>query len=238
MLNVQRQVQRNRPLVTLIVLVLLCLISLGTGTQSTIIHRGVKRVIEFTTYPVLKVQHWASGSLSAAYTYVVAAGQMRRENSQLHEEVIKLREALASGREVESQNRRLREDLNFVRDATRFEVVPAAVLVSFIQGHEPGVLLTKRTAHLNKHAGQVSFPGGRIDPGDASPEAAALVQPPAEQAAMAPGTVLQVVPNVGLVVATGGCPLLLRGAQLEGKGAAHGGPLLQQLQASAGDRLG
>lgn len=71
-----------------------------------------------------------------------------------------------------------------------------------------------------------------------SPEAAALVQPPAEPAAMAPGTVLQVVPNVGVVVATGGCPLLLRGAQLEGKGAAHGGPLLQQLQASAGDRLG
>ena len=71
-----------------------------------------------------------------------------------------------------------------------------------------------------------------------SPEAAALVQPPAEPAAVAPGTVLQVVPNVGVVVATGGCPLLLRGAQLEGKGAAHGGPLLQQLQASAGDRLG
>ena len=58
-------------------------------------------------------------------------------------------------------------------------LVPAAVLVSFLQGHGrrnsgSGVLLTKRTAHLNKHAGQVSFPGGRIDPGDASPEAAAL----------------------------------------------------------------
>ena len=53
-------------------------------------------------------------------------------------------------------------------------LVPAAVLVSFLQGRERGVLLTKRTAHLNKHAGQVSFPGGRIDPGDGSPEAAAL----------------------------------------------------------------
>lgn len=52
--------------------------------------------------------------------------------------------------------------------------VPAAVLVPFILGAAPSLLLTKRTAHLNKHAGQVSFPGGRIDPGDAGAEAAAL----------------------------------------------------------------
>jgi methionyl-tRNA formyltransferase len=73
-----------------------------------------------------------------------------------------------------------------------------------------------------------------------SPEATALVQPSpaAGAAAPAPGTVLQVVANTGLVVATGGCPLLLREAQLEGKGAASGGPLLQQLQASPGERLG
>lgn len=53
-------------------------------------------------------------------------------------------------------------------------LVPAAVLVSLVLGAQPGVLLTKRTAHLKKHAGQVSFPGGRIDPDDASPEFAAL----------------------------------------------------------------
>lgn len=52
--------------------------------------------------------------------------------------------------------------------------IPAAVLVAFVLGPKPGVLLTKRTAHLKKHAGQVSFPGGRIDPTDAHPEAAAL----------------------------------------------------------------
>jgi 8-oxo-dGTP pyrophosphatase MutT (NUDIX family) len=53
-------------------------------------------------------------------------------------------------------------------------LVAAAVLVPFVLGPAPGVLLTKRTPHLSAHAGQVSFPGGRIDPGDASPEAAAL----------------------------------------------------------------
>ena len=52
--------------------------------------------------------------------------------------------------------------------------VPAAVLVPIIIGAHPGILLTKRNAHLNKHGGQVSFPGGRIDAEDADAEAAAL----------------------------------------------------------------
>jgi 8-oxo-dGTP pyrophosphatase MutT (NUDIX family) len=52
--------------------------------------------------------------------------------------------------------------------------VPAAVLVPVILGPSPGILLTKRNAHLAKHAGQVSFPGGRIDADDQDAEAAAL----------------------------------------------------------------
>ena len=52
--------------------------------------------------------------------------------------------------------------------------VPAAVLVPIILRDDPALLLTKRTSHLKKHAGQVSFPGGRIDPGDDNPTAAAL----------------------------------------------------------------
>jgi 8-oxo-dGTP pyrophosphatase MutT (NUDIX family) len=51
---------------------------------------------------------------------------------------------------------------------------PAAVLVPIVDRAEPTVLLTQRTAHLPEHAGQVSFPGGKIDPGDDSPMAAAL----------------------------------------------------------------
>src|ERR1700674_1130929 len=53
-------------------------------------------------------------------------------------------------------------------------LIPAAVLVPIVMGAEPSLLLTRRTSHLTKHAGQVSFPGGRIDPEDANAEAAAL----------------------------------------------------------------
>lgn len=52
--------------------------------------------------------------------------------------------------------------------------VPAAVLVPIVLRPEPGLLLTRRTGHLRHHAGQVAFPGGRIDPCDAGPVAAAL----------------------------------------------------------------
>lgn len=53
-------------------------------------------------------------------------------------------------------------------------MMAAAVLVPVVDRPEPSVLLTVRTAHLRKHAGQVAFPGGRIDPGDDGPIAAAL----------------------------------------------------------------
>lgn len=52
---------------------------------------------------------------------------------------------------------------------------PASVLVPLIE-RENGlnVLLTQRTAHLRDHAGQISFPGGRAEPGDADAIATAL----------------------------------------------------------------
>jgi 8-oxo-dGTP pyrophosphatase MutT (NUDIX family) len=53
-------------------------------------------------------------------------------------------------------------------------LVPAAVLLPVVMSDAPGVLLTKRTSHLSAHAGQVCFPGGRIDREDSGPEAAAL----------------------------------------------------------------
>lgn len=51
---------------------------------------------------------------------------------------------------------------------------PAAVLIAVIDRHEPTVLLTQRTTDLTSHAGQIAFPGGKLDPTDASPLAGAL----------------------------------------------------------------
>ena len=52
---------------------------------------------------------------------------------------------------------------------------PAAVLCGLVE--RPGgvhVILTRRAGHLKDHAGQISFPGGKVDPADPSPQATAL----------------------------------------------------------------
>ena len=55
------------------------------------------------------------------------------------------------------------------------KLIQAAVLVPLVDRADGlTVLLTQRTDHLRDHAGQVSFPGGRLEPNDPSYEAAAL----------------------------------------------------------------
>lgn len=92
-------------------------------------------------------------------------------------------------------------------------LTPAAVLVPLIERPEGlTVLLTQRTAHLHDHAGQISFPGGRIEPDDPDPEAAALREAAEEVGIEAArveligrldfyvtGTGFEVVPIVGLL---------------------------------------
>jgi 8-oxo-dGTP pyrophosphatase MutT (NUDIX family) len=44
--------------------------------------------------------------------------------------------------------------------------VPAAVLIAITDRPQPGVILTVRREHLRTHAGQIAFPGGRLDSGE------------------------------------------------------------------------
>src|SRR5262245_9393523 len=70
--------------------------------------------------------------------------------------------------------RRGDHDLNPDMLPTR-TLVPAAVLVGLVERQEGiNILFTKRTPHLTDHAGQISFPGGRVDATDADAIAAAL----------------------------------------------------------------
>jgi 8-oxo-dGTP pyrophosphatase MutT (NUDIX family) len=54
-------------------------------------------------------------------------------------------------------------------------LVPAAVLVALVESADDvRVLFTRRTDDVSHHAGQISFPGGRVEPGDGDPAACAL----------------------------------------------------------------
>lgn len=90
--------------------------------------------------------------------------------------------------------------------------VHAAVLVPLVMRDRASVLLTQRTAHLKKHAGQISFPGGRAEPEDPDAVATALREAQ-EEVGLAPqrvevlgtlptyttGTGFIVTPVVGLI---------------------------------------
>lgn len=92
-------------------------------------------------------------------------------------------------------------------------LMPAAVLVPVVAyGGGERVILTKRTAHLSNHAGQISFPGGRVDAEDPDVIATALRETEEEIGldrghitvlgaldAYVTGTGFAVVPVVGLV---------------------------------------
>jgi 8-oxo-dGTP pyrophosphatase MutT (NUDIX family) len=81
---------------------------------------------------------------------------------------------LADAAQIALTDLQSRGDFDLNPDAPRPPVPPgglrlASVLVGIID-REPGatVVLTLRSAHLPSHAGQIAFPGGRADPGDAT----------------------------------------------------------------------
>jgi 8-oxo-dGTP pyrophosphatase MutT (NUDIX family) len=100
----------------------------------------------------------------------------------------------------------------FRRPPGAIKLTPAAVLMPIVAKPEPTVLLTQRTETLSRHAGQVSFPGGRVDAADESPLATALRETQ-EETGIAPdfvrvagfmegyetGTGFAILPVVGVV---------------------------------------
>lgn len=125
----------------------------------------------------------------------------------------KLRGTLPVGPEDGAMNGdfALNPEDNFFADIGSFR--PAAVLVPIItRPEEMTVLLTRRPDYMNKHAGQIAFPGGGMDEADKSPVAAALREAE-EEVGLDPATVeivgrldpyrtgtgYQIVPIVGFI---------------------------------------
>ena len=80
-------------------------------------------------------------------------------------------------------------------DALDSNGVAAAVLIAITDRAEPGLILTQRPETMHRHPGQVAFPGGRVDPGDADAIAAALREAEEEVAlASAQVHVIQALP--------------------------------------------
>jgi 8-oxo-dGTP pyrophosphatase MutT (NUDIX family) len=67
----------------------------------------------------------------------------------------------------------------------------AAVLVAITDRPAPGLILTQRTTTMRRHAGQIAFPGGRVDPEDADAISAALRE--AEEEIALPRNLVEVV---------------------------------------------
>ena len=81
------------------------------------------------------------------------------------------------------------DDLHMIALQEGTRVTEAAVLVPLVdRAGELQLLFTQRTAHLDDHAGQISFPGGRVEAGDASREETALRET-AEEIGLAPRSV-------------------------------------------------
>src|SRR6185503_16870792 len=64
-------------------------------------------------------------------------------------------------------------NLDELRDLLPGELTPAAVLIGIVTHEEPTLIFTRRNEVMTHHAGQISFPGGRVEP-DEGPIAAAL----------------------------------------------------------------
>lgn len=130
-MNAGRILSEYRPLVVLVVLSTLSLFSLLTGTEGTVIHHGISRIVNVTSYPFLKLRHVTVSVPADAYRFVVDYKAVYKENEVLTREVVELKKHDALLRHLSLENARLRKMLGFISGQPRFTLKPVIVLESY-----------------------------------------------------------------------------------------------------------
>jgi 8-oxo-dGTP pyrophosphatase MutT (NUDIX family) len=92
-------------------------------------------------------------------------------------------------------------DLHSDAHLAPLEIRPAAVLIAVTERAEPGVLFIQRPAAMRQHAGQVAFPGGKLDPGEDALTAA--LREAEEELGLAPAAVRVIGASDRFVTGTG-----------------------------------
>lgn len=123
--------RQHRPTVLLAVLVTLCLVSLVTGTEATLIHTGINRAVTVTAYPFLKAKDLGVQGYQYVFGLVFAYDALVVENQNLKADLAGLRLAVAQRGELQQENQRLRGMIGFARSAPQFTLEPARVLESY-----------------------------------------------------------------------------------------------------------
>jgi rod shape-determining protein MreC len=117
-----RKIREHRPQAILAALVLLSLLSLTTGTEATIVHRGIHRAVEITNRPFLKLKLGLTSTVNAVVGTVAGFHDLKEENQGLRTRTAELQLSLHDYDELQRENGRLRDLAGFVRRQPRFEL--------------------------------------------------------------------------------------------------------------------
>ena len=127
-MNLWRLFHTHRPLIVLILLVTASVISLVTGTESSTIHHGARRVVSILAYPFLKTVQMADNAGTYVYGFIANYHAIHQENTALRQLVVERNVLVARNNELFAENQRLRRDLNFLREQPNYQLEPAAIL--------------------------------------------------------------------------------------------------------------
>jgi rod shape-determining protein MreC len=130
-LSLSRRISEHRPTVILVVLVLLSLSLLATGTQGSLVHRSIRTVVSVAAYPFLKTLNMIGSTADYASELVIAYNASRKEAETARQKLANMMLRVAQRNELIQENKRLRAMIDFSREEASLNLEPVQVLESF-----------------------------------------------------------------------------------------------------------